>query len=702
MAEEVVTPAEQPHAAQNGAPTQNGAPAGAPAAGAAPSGGSGSVVIRDRFTIFPGKPLEGLNSPNAQAFEAIDKRPGRPVFALVLSPDLPVRLTTVQSMKGQQFNAVLSIIDYGFAFWPPLKRTVIIVIYERPMGGRVINTLTDTLPMMVDNEYQKIIMKPLTQGLSELHARGITHRAIRPNNMFFMDAERTRIVLGECVSVPCGYDQPVVCEPIEMALASPEGRGPGNYSDDMYALGVSLLYILIGRPPAGRHTPDEILRSKINLGSFTALAGDARFPIAMIEVLRGLLADEAMERWNMENLELWIAGRRLSPLLTKPDKRAQRPFHFAGVDIISCRELAYVLSRNWEQAAAPILEGKVEVWLRRSMDDANLAEAVSEQVRMLGSPINPNNPPTPDTVIAKVIMLLDPKGPIRYRSVGFVPEGLGTALAVASMQKKDVRSIAECVNKEVTDYWFMVQGSFDPGFISLQTQLKGVRSSLRQSQPGFGVERCLYELNADLPCLSPLVLHDFVLEIEELLPALDSASKRVDTKSWPADRHIVAFVASRFKFDVDKQINALNSPQADTSALGLLSLLAVLQWKLGPDSVFGLSSWVGGLVAPIINSYHNRDVRKKLEREIPKLVRKGSLPDLYNALDDMEERQKDLDGFAWAKAEYAGAEQEIHDLENDTTVRESQAQKMGQQTAAVVAVMIGLITICSLLAMQAW
>jgi hypothetical protein len=248
----------------------------------------------------------------------------------------------------------------------------------------------------------------------------------------------------------------------------------------------------------------------------------------------------------------------------------------------------------------------------------------------------------------------------------------------------------------------MVQRAFDPGNISLLTQLKGVRSSLRQTQPGFGVERCLYELNPDLPCLSPIILSNYVLDIEELLPALDAASKRVDTKTWPADRHIVAFVAARFKFDVDKQINALNSAQADTSALGLLSMLAVLQWKMGPDAVFGLSGWLGGLVAPIINSYHNREVRKKLEKEVPKLVRKGSLPDLYNLLDDVEERQKDLDGFAWAKAEYAGADQEIQDLQNDTSIRETQALKLGRQTAAVMSVMIGLITICILVALNAW
>jgi len=673
------------------------------AATATIAGGGAAVLVRDRFSVFPSRPLPDLDSPTAKAYEVQDKRPGPPVFALVLSPDMAVRLNTVMSMRNQQFAAVLSIIDFAYAYWPPLKRKVIFVIYERPMGGRVVNSVGDTFPPFGDNDYQKLILKPLVQGLSELHARGICHRAIRPTNMFFMDAERTRIVMGECVSGPPAYDQPAVFETIESGMTSPEGRGPGNYTDDLYALGVSLLYIMIGRLPGGAHGKEsDVIRNKIKMGSFTALAGDARFPIAMIEVLRGLLVDEAIDRWGLEELDLWIAGRRLSPMPTKPVKRAQRPFQFCNVNVMSCRELAYVLASNWEKAAPQILEGKVEVWLRRSIDENGLAEGISEQVRMLGSPITPSNPPTPDTVIARVCMILDPVAPVRYRSVSYFIDGLGSALAIATLQNKDVRAVAESVTKEVPDFWFLVQGGFDPGNIALQTQLKGVRSSLRQTQPGFGVERCLYELNPDLPCLSPLVLSDFVLDVDDLLPALDVASKRVDIKSWPADRHVIAFIASRFKFDVEKQINALNSTQPDTSALGLLSLLAVLQWKLGPDTLFGLSGWVGGLVAPIINSYHSRDVRKKLEKEVPKLVRKGSLPDLYNVLDDTEERKKDLDGFAWAKAEYAGAVQEIQDLESDSSQREAQALKMGQQTSAVVSVMIGLITICVLLSLHAW
>ncbi|MBN2752292.1 MAG: protein kinase family protein [Rhodospirillaceae bacterium] len=668
----------------------------------ASGGGEGSVDVRDRFAVHLGRPLPELNSPSAMAYAVDDRRGGRPAFALALSPDLPARLDVIQAMKGQQFSAILSVIDYDFVFWPPLQRQVVVVILERPLGGRLFSSMDEVSATLSDNDYQKTVLKPLLQGLEELKNRAIVHRAIRPTNLFFMDKERTRLVIGECVSTPPAFDQPAVCETIESAMALPEGRGTGGYADDMYAFGVTLLHVLIGRRPGSGTKGHDIVRAKIVMGSFAALTGDARFSLAMIEVLRGLLIDDPDMRWDIEAIKLWVAGRRLSPLLPKPEKRAQRALRFCGAEVVSRRELALLLVANWEQAAGPIMDGQVEVWLRRALDEKVLAEAVAEQVRGATFPITSASGTATDTVVARVCMLLDPHGPIRYKSTRFFLNALGPTLAVATTRQKDVRAIAECITREIPEAWFEAQASFDPSFIQSISQVKTIRMYLRQSQPGFGIERCLYELNKNLPCLSPLLQANYVLDAEDLLPALDMAAKRMDGKSWPADRHIIAFVAARFNFDVEKQINALNSPQADTSALGLLSLLAVLQWRLGPETLFGLSGWVGGLVAPIINSYHNRDARRRLEREVPKLVRKGSLPELYNALDDVEERQKDLDGFAWAKAEYAGADQEILDLESDTTVREAQAERIGQQTAAVISVMIGLMTICVLLAMQLW
>ena len=97
-------------------------------------------------------------------------------------------------------------------------------------------------------------------------------------------------------------------------------------------------------------------------------------------------------------------------------------------------------------------------------------------------------------------------------------------------------------------------------------------------------------------------------------------------------------------------------------------------------------------MGPIIHSYENRQKRKEIEKEIPKLVRKGNLPELYNYLDDPEERQRDAEGFVWAKAEYAAAEKQIYDFQHGQVDRDENAQKLGRQAGAIGAILIMLMT----------
>jgi len=132
-------------------------------------------------------------------------------------------------------------------------------------------------------------------------------------------------------------------EPIPQGMAMREGRGMGTVETDLYALGVTILVLMAGRNPVADLKDEEILRAKITQSSYQALAADYRLPLQVLEVLRGLLSDDPAQRWNMESLELWLAGRRLSPIQTKPALRAQRPFSIKGIEVFNVRELAHLI-----------------------------------------------------------------------------------------------------------------------------------------------------------------------------------------------------------------------------------------------------------------------------------------------------------------------------------------------------------------------
>ena len=118
--------------------------------------------------------------------------------------------------------------------------------------------------------------------------------------------------------------QPLVYETIESGLANPWGRGDGTAADDLYALGVTLVMLLLGRNPVADVPDEKLLLDKINRGSYAAIIGSERLPPGMIEPVRGLLTDDPKDRWTIQDVDLWLHGRHATPKQPSLARRATR------------------------------------------------------------------------------------------------------------------------------------------------------------------------------------------------------------------------------------------------------------------------------------------------------------------------------------------------------------------------------------------
>ena len=136
--------------------------------------------------------------------------------------------------------------------------------------------------------------------------------------------------------------------------------------------------------------------------------------------------------------------------------------------------------------------------------------------------------------------------------------------------------------------------------------------------------------------------------------------------------------------------------------MGALKLLSLIQRHQDVDGLFALSSWVGGHLGPAITSYHSRTTRRELEREMPKIVRQGSLPHLLDLIDNAQTRQEDRDGYALAEVQYAAAATEIGEIQESDGSRADSAEAMGQQAAAMSSIVITMIIICVVILMDVW
>jgi len=649
--------------------------------------------MKDQYLVDANEPLHDLDTPSAKAFAVRDRNDqDAHLFALICTPGLPTRISTMRQLRGDQTPGTLPLVEWDTVFWPPINQETMIIIYRRPLGGRVADVIDAGEFKINEYEIQATFIAPLYSAVKSLSARDILHREIRVGNLFFMDEEREDVVLGDCVTCPPGFDQPMVYEPLERSMATLGGRGTGTSADDLYALAVTVVGLILGRKKIEKQDPDDLIYAKIEKGSYTALTAKERILVTLMEPLRGMLMDESSERWDFPELDLWMDGKRQTPMQRKFTKKVDTPYVFIKQEFRNVRSLAHAFSKNIPEAAKAIKEEELELWLRRNIADVAKADDIKATVDLAKTHAT-NFRSSDQYLVARTCIYLDPQAPVRYKDIAFIPEAIGTVLALEMLRKGHMDIPTQAINYGLAEIWYKATPETirDPMSMAYEGSFGKMRALLQNKTAGYGIERCLYELNPSLPCLSPLIKDQYVIQIVDLLPALDDVADSVDNKEDPFDSHIVAFIAARFKEHIEPHLQALSEQKRASKLIGMLSLMAYMQWKLKIESLFALSSWIGGLLGPAVKTYYSRTTRSDIERDMPLIVRKGSMPELFNLIDNAEKRGMDANGYAEARIEYAMAEESIMELQDTDLSSKEKTLEIGQRYSAVTSVILALV-----------
>ncbi len=640
------------------------------------------VEVRERYDVDSGKPVPALDSQPAVAHACNHKRDSkRTLYALICDPKLPPRLDVVGILRRIDHRNLLRALDWDVIDWPPEGRRCPVIIMERPGGGRVFEGLESVNPPMQEERVVRFFIEPITQILREMHTLGTYHRMIRPDNLYWMGSEQQEMIVGECYSSPPGITNPVAYETLECSLAAAAGRGEGGSENDLYAVGVTMLALLTGQSPLAGRPDEEIVRLKLSGGSYAALVQNHRVSLTMMEPLRGLLNDDPSERWSLEELSLWLNGRRLSPKQQSMPSKGSRALTIAGRDYSTAREVANAMHRNWDHAAILISSGALDTWLRRSLGEEDRVEAVN----LAKTGANENQ----DRLIARVLIALDPDGPIRLRELSATIEGLGTLIASFSQDTSARQLFSSVLSMALVPFWMEQQKRLEPGQLRHMNRLDKVRAVLNQTGLGFGLERTLYELNSSLPCQSELFERDFVPTLDHIIPALERICAGDSPPARLIDRHVAAFLGTHFKRAIGGELRDIDrAPDEEDGRLAQVRILATLQDTLHRGVAFShLCTNSAKLLEPAISRFHSRDRRKKIRGKLRKAAKSGRLQELLNVIDDTKEVAEDKGGFDQASMEYTRATQSLIMLMRDIHNKPKLAEEYGGQLSVATALL---------------
>lgn len=500
-----------------------------------------SPLIAGRFIVDLSKPV-----PNAggglDAFAANDKTAAlASLVALKIHRRLPARAQALQALSSP-VDGILNPIARGTGFTGN-GEGALFVIAEAPPGP----SIGGTARLWGEVELLDRVLRPVARTLDRLAARGLTHRAIRPQNVYVVPGG---VVLGFAWGAPAAMHQPAVFESPSSAVCLPAGRGEGTIADDVYSLGVLLLSLALGRVPLSGLDDREIVHRKLELGSFEALAGGQRLPQALADLIRGMLAEDPEHRTLPSLLvEPWSA--RACRVATRPLRRAPKALELGGISAWNIPTLALSLALSPDATLRAPRAGLADTWLRRSLGEPTLAARLDDVVRLRAGDREDTRG---DAVIAmRAVSVLDPLAPICWRGLALWPDGLVSALASAT-DKETADRLIEFTELEGIGAWAAMRPERTDVPL-LRSEARQYRGWLNLGGGAGGLERLMYMLNPLQPCASPLLGGAWVSRASDLLPALERQAAQERPGPLPIDAHITAFLAARSERGSEEEVS---------------------------------------------------------------------------------------------------------------------------------------------------
>lgn len=635
--------------------------------------------------------LPHLDKDEIKAYKAVGSQKVAPnLYALVCEKNLSPRINTVNKYAALVSLHTAPLVASGKVEWDDGTERYCF-IYENVMGQPLVKRDAKKValgwkPEMVMSN----IIKPMIGVLLDLRNKDIVHGEIWPGNMYDGgSASKDKIRLGECLSAPVSSLMPALYEPIERAMAHPLGRGMGTMTDDLYSLGVSLAVMMRHEDPLAGMSNEQIVTAKIEKGSYAAIVGGERFSGAVLELLRGLLYDDQAQRWTLEEVEAWMDGRRLSPKQSPKRIKANRPIVYDEKKYTRPELLAKELYRKPTMTSKLVESGELQVWLERAIEDKTLKGRMERTMDDIAAIEKGDG--YAERLSARIAITLNPEAPVRYKELSFMPSGFGKYLSSSFVDKGDMQPFIEIMRGSFILQIIRQKGGIDQS--SLISKFDSCRTFIGQSKIGSGLERCVYFLDPDCPCLSEALSDFYVRSPEDLMRALEKIAQDSQKPQRIIDRHIAAFLSTQDRKNIDPYVIDLGSGEPARTVLAEIKILATIQKRSRLENFPNLAQWVSGKLGPIYEQFHDRDRRDMIARHVTKISKVGDLTKLAVMFDDARLYENDQYMFEQAQEHYVDLCKEQDYLSKKLKERKGFGEQTGQQIASFVSLIMAILLI---------
>lgn len=662
---------------------------------APPESGKKKDIYADQYEIDLTKPLPQFNTGKARAFAATDTNDGKELFALVCEPGTLQRHAVLNRMLTVRHPNLCNVIAYGVVALSQPNEERFVIFYERVKGQKLSTLLAGNKGKIPENLIVSRIIAPLTQALLALQEAGITHGSLNPDNIYYDSVA----ILGPCTTDPCGYNQPYYYELVERMQAHQGGKGEFHAGADFYAMAVMVLQMLNGKEMLERMPQQNLARAILRQGPFMTLTGGRDVSEQFFDFLWGMLGSGMNQRWTYRYLKPWLDGKHYNIVPSPAPTEGSKPYECFGTTGHSRREIAHLMRTHWDKVQETLSQHQLAQWVLMILRQKDLSELIARHVKTIVES-NIKNTAQRNEHIMRLILVLDDQGPLQYDKIAFHVDGMATLFADLFLKQSqdELQLLVKFIEQNLVSAWIDLQQvkeiEIPESYSMFFSRLERIRGTLRSNGLGFGMERILYDLNPELPCLSPFCRGRHITNLTELLRHLDRIASTAAGGQDPVDAHLLAFLASKLNITNEIKLYDLAAipEMAGNKTLIALKLMAIAQHRSGNIELPGLTHWITQRVLPSMQHLRSNTVRGRTLQMLLDEALEGRTQLLSDLLLDGEIVNADQGGFTKAVGSYRRNAERIDaykrgsNLEYDSTHLGGMIAKIFAYTALLLSV----------------
>lgn len=611
-------------------------------------------TLERRYRIDFNLPLPDFNSKTAVAYNATDiKSSDKEYVALVCETNTVQRTQAISPLINAPHPNMMFIVTAGVVELSRTQEERFVILYEKPKGEKLSRLIAASKSRPSFEFICHYIIAPLASAIQHLSDLGITHGNINCDNIYFDTKSAIGAVIGPCVTEPCGFSQPFYYEPVERMQALPAGKGEGDFAHDYYALAVVVLHIIYGMNHFAEFTEDMLIKYILKEGAFTALTRNKDMPEVFYDFFRGMLSHNVRDRWSYRYLKAWLDGKRYNVMPTPPPKEAIKALEFEGEFAYTRREAAYIFFKHWQAVPEMFADGQLSTWVSVSLRNKELNEYLLRTTKSINTS-GKKNDIYMDEQIMRMIAVFDPAGPVRLHKLSFHLDGISSLFAnmVFTKSEPELQLLMQFI--ELSMFHFIAsqknKETENPSGDIIFMRLDRLRSVIRNTGIGFGIERIFYDLNPGIKCISPLLAGLHVVSLPAMLRTLDKLAPRLHQDHDPIDKHIAAFIASHLNIQHEIYLTSLSAQPllAKQQVIIALKLLASAQHKSGIAYLPGLTNWLALRIAPLLEVIRSRTLKHKLVSMLAGAARSGDIQKMAEIIIESGYAQAEANAFQQA------------------------------------------------------